>query len=325
MSDARIRWGILGTGSIAHKFAEALAILPEADLVAVGSRRQKTADAFAKAHTIRHAHGSYEALAADPEVDAVYVGTPHPMHRDNAMLCLTHDKAVLCEKPFAMNTRDAEAMIALARSRQRFLMEAMWTHFFPAMGEIRRLIAKGRIGEVRMVKADFCFRSRWKPEGRLLNPELGGGALLDIGVYTVSLARMIYGREPTSVHSVAALGKTGVDEQTGILLGYDDGALGVLTCAVRTTTPHEALIAGTEGWIRIPHPFWQPDRFTLNIDGKEKERTFERLGNGYCWEAQEVMTCLRKNRLESNVMPHAKTLGVMQTMDRIQAQWGALK
>jgi predicted dehydrogenase len=316
----RIRWGILGTGRIARQFAEGLAVLPEAELLAVGSRAQKTADKFGREFEVPRRYATYSELAADPDIQVVYVSTPHPMHRENTLLCLNHGKAVLCEKPFAINAKEAEDMIACARGKNLFLMEAMWTHFFPAVQEAQRLVREGKIGDLRMLKADFCFRADWKPEERLLNPNLGGGGLLDVGVYTVAFAHLFFGREPASVHSLAHIGETGVDEQAAMILGYQDDAMAVLTCAVRTTTPHETMIFGTDGWIRIPHPFWQPDSIFLHKDDKDKELKFDRLGNGFSFEAAEVMNCLRKGRTESSIMPLDKTLGIMRTLDRIRAQ-----
>ena len=318
----KIRWGILGTGSIAGKFADGLKVLNDAELLAIGSRSQKSADKFGKERGVPRRYGSYAAMAADPDIQVIYIATPHPMHRENTLLCLNHGKAVLCEKPFAMNTVEAEEMINCARGKKLFLMEAMWTNFFPAMLEAQRLIRKGKIGEVRMVKADFCFRSGVNPEGRLYNPRLGGGALLVIGVYTIAFAQTIIGMEPSSIHSLANMGETHVDEQAAMILGYDSGAMALLTCALRTTTPHQAFIFGTDGWIRVPHPFWQPDSIFLSHDGKEeKELKFERLGNGYSFEAVEVMDCLRKGLPESSIMPLDKSLVVMRIMDRIRAQW----
>ncbi len=318
----RIRWGIISTGSIAHKFAHGLAALKDAELVAVGSRSKESADRFGEELSVPHRHASYDALAQDPNVDVVYIGTPHPYHKDNTLLCLNNDKAVLCEKPFAINSAEVAEMVACARDRKLFLMEAMWTHYFPAMAKVRELIGEGAIGEVRLLEAKFCFRSGWNPEGRLLDPELGGGALLDVGVYTVALAYMIFDRSPIHITSMAHIGETGVDEQASVLLGYDDGAIANLTCAVRTTTSHEAVIYGTDGWIEIPPLFWQPDRIILNSKGKEETMTFDRLGNGYSFEAVEVMTCLREGKLESEIVPLDRSIAVMDTMDKVRAQWG---
>ena len=318
----RIRWGIISTGSIAHKFAQGLAVLKDAELVAVGSRSKESADRFGEEFSVPHRHASYDALAQDPNVDVVYIGTPHPYHKDNTLLCLNNGKAVLCEKPFAINSAEVAEMVDCARDRELFLMEAMWTHYFPAMAKVRELIGEGAIGKVRLLEAKFCFRSGWNPEGRLLNPKLGGGGLLDVGVYTIALAHMIFDKSPVHITSIAHIGETGVDEQASMLLGYDDGAIANLTCAVRTTTPHEAAIYGTDGWIEIPPLFWQPDRIILNSKDKEETITFDRLGNGYSFEAVEVMTCLREGRLESGIVPLDRSIAIMDTMDKVRVQWG---
>ncbi|MEC9381026.1 MAG: Gfo/Idh/MocA family oxidoreductase, partial [Candidatus Latescibacterota bacterium] len=226
-----IRWGILGTGNIAKQFARGLTSVEDARLVAVGSRAPETAAAFGDEFEVPHRHATYEALAADDEVDAIYVSTPHPFHKDNSILCLTSGKAVLCEKPFTVNAAEAAAVIDVARAENRFLMEAMWTRFVPAVVRLRQLLAEGAIGDVRMVQADFGFRAGVNPEGRLFNLDLGGGALLDVGIYSLSFAAMILGASPDQVVSAANLGSTGVDEQSAFLLRYEGGELAVLSCA----------------------------------------------------------------------------------------------
>ena len=318
----KIRWGILGTGNIARKFATGLAALDDADLVAVGSRSQAAADAFAGEFSIANRHISYGALAADPAVDVIYIATPQSLHKDNMLLCLQAGKAVLCEKPFTINAEEAQAAINAARSRNLFLMEAMWTRYLPIMAEVRRLIAIGAIGEVRMVAADFGYRAPFNAERRTFNPELGGGALLDVGVYPISLASMLLG-EPERIASMAELGETGVDEQSAMVLGYPGGQLAVLYTAVRTTTPQDATIMGTDGFIRIHSQWWVPKAMTLHQAGKDpKLIELPFTGNGYNYEAAEVHACLRAGKLESEVMPLDETLAIMQTMDRIRAQWG---
>ncbi len=317
----KIRWGILGTGNIAHQFARGLATTDAAELVAVGSRTAEAAGKFADEFGVPHRHASYEALADDPDVDAVYVSTPHPFHYANTLLCLNGGKAVLCEKPFAMNAREADEMIALAREKGLFLMEAMWTRFTPAMAKIRSLIAEGEIGEVRLLQADFGFRAKFDPTIRAFAPELGGGAVLDVGVYPISLASMIFG-EPAQILSAAHLGATGVDEQNAIIFSYAAGQLAVLTSAVSTTTPQEAVIMGTEGMIRLPSPWWRPQGFTLKRPGQEPEAfDLPFKGNGYDYEAEEVGRCLRAGELESKILPLSETRSIMQTMDSLRAQW----
>jgi len=317
-----IRWGILGTGNIAASFAHGLAALDDAELIAVGSRTAESAAAFAERFAIPHRHGSYDALASDPDVDAIYVATPHPLHHANALLCLRAGKAVLCEKPFTLNAGQAEQVIEEARRRKLFLMEAMWTRFLPHMTHIRDLIANGAIGEVRMVKADFCFRTAFDPAHRLFDPALGGGALLDVGVYPVALASMVFGA-PAQISSVADIGATGVDEQVGIVCRYAGGQLAILSAATRTDTPPEAIVAGTDGCIRVHHSWWAPTSFTLERADQPPETIAPpTVGNGYNYEAAEVMRCIRAGAMESPVMPLDETLSIMRMLDTIRAQIG---
>jgi dihydrodiol dehydrogenase / D-xylose 1-dehydrogenase (NADP) len=318
----KIRWGILGTGGIAHKFATGLQAAPEAELVAVGSRTQAAADEFGNTFGAPRRHASYEALANDPEVDVIYVSTPHTLHKDNTLLCLHAGKAVLCEKPFAVNAGEAAEMISLARQKGLFLMEAMWTRYLPAVIKTRQLIAEGVLGEIRMVMADFGFRADFDPQQRLFNPDLGGGALLDAGIYPVSFAAMIFG-SPTQVMSLAQLGQTGVDEQSAYLLGHAEGKLALLASAVSTDLPSEAIVMGTKGRIRLHSPIYCPRSLTLSLPNQADEVIEPpMIGNGYNYEAVEVMNCLRAGKLESEIMPLDETLAIMKTMDQIRAPWG---
>jgi dihydrodiol dehydrogenase / D-xylose 1-dehydrogenase (NADP) len=317
-----IRWGILGLGKIARKFAVGLQSVPDATLVAVGSRAQVKAAAFAAEFNVPHVHGRYEALAADPEVDVVYVATPHPMHHEAALLCLRAGKAVLLEKPFTVNAKECEALIKVARRENIFLMEAMWMRFLPMIVQLREWLDRKVVGEPRMVTADFGFRAEWKPEDRLLNPALGGGALLDVGIYPLSFASMIFGVAPRAVTGLCHLGQTGVDEQSAVVLSYEGGELAVLACAVRTGTTHEARIFGTNGSIVIPD-FWHCTQATLTMNGKPPETVMRPMkGNGYNYEAVEVGRCLRAGIKESPVMPLSETLEMMRTMDTLRRQWG---
>lgn len=317
-----ICWGILGPGSIAKKFAEGLRAVPGARLVAVGSRDAGRAKAFAEAHGAVRAHGSYEALAADPGVDVVYVASPHSGHAEHTLLCLNHGKAVLCEKPFAVNAVQGRGMVECARAKRLFLMEAMWTRFLPAMVEVRRWIEKGLIGEPRLVTADFGFRAGWNPESRLLNPRLAGGGLLDVGVYTLAMAFMVFRGRPEVVTGVAHVGETGVDEQAAMALRFSGGRLASLTCAVRTNTTQAVRINGTDGYIEIPG-FWRAQEATLAEAGKEPRRValpFE--STGYNYEAAAVGQCLRDGQQECAVMPLDETLQIAETMDALRRQWG---
>lgn len=314
------RWGILGPGNIAHQFAKGLKVLPDAKLLAVGSRSKARADEFGDQYAITRRYGSYEELANDPDVDIIYVASPHPFHREHSLLCLRNGKAVLCEKPMGVNARHVEEVSRYAADHNIFLMEAMWTRFLPAIRKVRRWLEEKRIGEVRMLTADFGFRSGWNPEGRLLNPDLAGGALLDVGVYTIAFASMVFGKSPCKVTCMSHIGETGVDEQTAIIMGYEQGQLALLSCAIRTNTPQEARIIGTEGSIHIPN-FWRATSATLVVSGKEEEKAYIPFeGTGYNYEAEEVMQCLRQGMVQSSEMSLAESLSIAETMDKVRSQ-----
>ena len=322
MTSSRFRWGIIGLGNIANSFATGLQAAPDAELAAVASRTQDKADQFGERHNASRRYGSYEQLAADPDVDAVYIATPHSLHEEDTLMCLAAGKPVLCEKPFAINAAQAGRMIDASKEHGVFLMEAMWTRFFPLLLRIKALVDEGAIGELRMAQADFGFRAGVDPNSRLFNPELGGGGLLDVGVYTISLASMFLGA-PTQATGIAHIGETAVDEQAAMILGYEDGRLAVLSTAIRTNTPHDATLLGTAGRIRIHSPWWIPTKATINRDGQPEEvLEMPREGNGYNYQAVEVARCVRAGLRESPIMPHHETLEIMKTMDALRAQWG---
>jgi len=316
-----IQWGILGPGSISHQFATGLQSAAGAKLLAVGSRSQAKADAFADKFGAPKRHASYEALAADPDIHVIYIATPHPQHKDAALLCLEHGKAVLCEKPFTVNAKEAEEVIASARAKDLFVMEAMWSRFFPAMAHVRKLIADGAIGEVRMLQADFGFRAGVDPSSRLFNLAMAGGGLLDVGVYPISLASMLFGT-PTDIAGVAQIGETGVDEQAAISLKYAGGQLAALTTGVRINTPQEAHILGTDGSIKLHAPWWKAAKITVTAGGKSEELDLPFEGQGMNYEAEEVGNCLRAGKSESDLLPLDETLSIMRTTDTLRGQWG---
>ncbi len=331
----KIRWGILSTGYIANLFAEGLTALDDATLTAVGSRGQANAEAFGETWNVPHRHGSYEALANDPDIDVIYVGTPHPFHYENTLMCLNAGKHVLVEKPFAMNARQTREMIDLARQKGLFLMEAMWTRFLPAMVQVRKWIADGEIGDVELVRAHFSFMTDFDPTSRLFAPELGGGALLDAGIYPISFASMILGT-PRTVSSTASLGRTGTDDRSAYLFGYDRGQTALLSSGVQLAVPVEADVFGTRGYIKIHEPWLRPRVVTLAkppAPGSESSLIYDGIlfdkqtvhpptrGNGYNYEAAEVGQCIRAGKHESAVMPLTETLAIMATLDTIRAQW----
>ena len=318
-----INWGILATGAITRKFATGLKFRDDAKLLAVGSRSQESADRFGDEFDVPHRHASYESLAADPDVDVVYIGTPHPMHKENALLMLEAGKAVLCEKPCTINAAEAREVVACARTHGTFLMEAMWSRFIPIMAEVRRLIQEGAIGDVRMITSNTGFRTNFNPDSRLFAPELGGGALLDVGVYPISFASMLLGT-PERIVSMAELGETGVDEQSAAVLGYSGGQLAAIQTGIRTNTSHESVIMGTDGMIRIHPPSVAATRLTLHRNDQPTEEIEMPIAgeNGYHYQAGEVMDCLRAGETESKIMPLDETISIMETMDMIRGQWG---
>lgn len=319
----KIRWGLIGLGSISRKFATGLKQLPDAEIYAVASRSAEKAAAFGAEFGARASYGSYEALAQDPAVDAVYIGTPHTYHMPNTLLCLNAGKHVLCEKPFAVNRAEAQTMVDCARANQRFLMDAFWTRFFPGMVKLRELLADGVIGDVMLLQVDFGFRlNEIMPEHRLYNAELAGGALLDVGVYCVQLASMVYGKQPREILSSSTLGSTGVDELSATIFKYSDYEYATIATSIRLSTPQEARIMGSKGSIALSD-WWHPSALTLSVAGTAPQTfTFENEGNGFNYEAAAVGDCIRAGRLECDVMPLNETQAIMDTMDRIRDIWG---
>jgi len=318
----KIKWGIIAPGNIANRFAEGLSFSEKGRLYAVASNSYEKAKAFADKFGALRAYGSYDALIEDAEVDAVYIASPHPFHAKQAMLCLRGRKPVLCEKPLAINAREVSAMIEMAQAEHTFLMEGMWTRFFPAMREAKRLVESGVIGEVRMLEASFGFRTNVNAEGRLFDRKLAGGALLDVGIYTISAASLFLGT-PSSVVGRAQMGETGVDEQNAAILTYGNGALAVLTSAIRTNTRHDMSIYGTEGKVLIPSPFWRPGKVILEQAGSEVAHfDFPVKGNGFEYEADHVSECIQKGMTDSDIMPMEESLSIAETMDQLREQWG---
>lgn len=319
MSSDALRWGVVGTGGIARAFVADLANTTSCRVVAVGSRDLASADRFADGFDIAHRHGSYESLVEDPEVDAVYVATPHPMHHPNCLAALRAGKAVLVEKPFTMDATEARELVVAAREHGVFLMEAMWTRFLPHMQEIRRLLGEGVLGQVASVHADHGQWFAYDPEFRLFAPELGGGALLDLGIYVVSFASMVLGK-PDRVVALADAAATGVDSQTSILLGYPGGAQAVLTCTLLARSPNRAAIVGTQARVEIEGVFYAPTAFSLiRRDGETTRFEQPHAGRGLRHQADEVARCVRDGLLESPSMPLDETVEIMETMDAVRA------
>ncbi|MGV9361561.1 Gfo/Idh/MocA family protein [Amycolatopsis sp. NPDC003731] len=317
MKNAPLRWGIMGTGGIAGAFARDLQLTESGVVAAVGSRSGGSAERFGGELDIPTRHSSYEALANDPDVDVVYVATPHPMHHANARLALEAGKPVLVEKPFTMNAEEARDLVDLARAKGLFLMEAMWTRFLPHIRHIREFLPS--LGDVVTVAADHGQWFAEDPAFRLFAPELGGGALLDLGIYPVFFASMVLGR-PERVAAMATPAFTGVDAQMSMLFGYASGAQAVLNCTLSAVSPTTASIVGTDARIEVDGPFYAPASFTF-IPREGERRRFEYVdeGLGLRHEADEVALWLAAGETESPLMPLAETVSIMTTMDEVLA------
>ncbi len=320
MTAAPTRWGLIGTGLIADWFAKDLTVTDTGRAVAVGSRSQQAADRFADRFGIPNRHASYEALVSDPEVDVVYVATPHPMHHANTLLALDAGKPVLVEKAFTMTAAEARELVASARSKGLFLMEAMWTRFLPHIAEVNRLVAEGSLGEIVTLTADHGQWFVKDPAFRLFAPELGGGAILDLGVYPISFASMVLGK-PERIVSMVSPAFTGVDAQTSMIFGYASGAQAYLNCTSYARTPTRAVISGTEARIEIDGVFYAPGPFALvSRDGALTRFDVPSEGKGLHYEADEVASCLGAGLLESPLMPLDETIEIMETMEKVLAQ-----
>ncbi|MHC5083526.1 MAG: Gfo/Idh/MocA family protein [Planctomycetota bacterium] len=318
----KLKWGIIGCGGIARKFASDLQYVKGGKLRAVGSRSKAKAEQFAADHGAKRAYDSYEAVVADPDIDIVYVATPHPYHMDNTLLAINAGKHVLCEKPIAISAAQTKRMIAAARQQGVFFMEAMWTRFFPGIIQLKKWLAKERIGDVIAIEADFGIRPDIGPEHRLLNPDLGGGALLDLGIYPVSFASLVYGTQPDKIISSVHMAETGVDDHAVITFTYPDHATAALGTSSIVRMKNQAHLFGTKGRITVHEDFFHPNKLTLEMEGKKASvKTFPYPGNGMQYEAQHVHQCLKKGLTESPIMPLDESLAIMQTMDKIRRQW----
>jgi len=320
--DKKIRWGILGTGWIAQKMAEALSIVNDASLVAVGSRTKDKADEFARRYRVGTAYGSYEELAVDPGIDIVYIATPHPYHCANTLLCLRNGKAVLCEKPFAMNEKEVLQMISTAREYHVFLMEAFWTRFLPSIEWVLDSIASGVLDQVRHIKSDHGVFRPFDPNHRAFNKSLGGGSLLDIGIYPVFLTLLLWG-EPDQIDSVPHIGPTGVDESLALTFKYNDGRIATLFSSFTVDSTVETHICGTGGRLKLNRWWFCPVPIEL-AKGDDQPQTihFEYAGNGYNYEAEEAVRCLRSGKKESEILPLDFSLRLIRLLDRIRKQMG---
>lgn len=344
-SKGKVRWGIMSTGWIASCFAKGLKGTPDAEIVGVASRTLDRAQAAGKEWGLSDSckyYGTYEELAKDPNIDIIYIATPHSHHYDNALLVLNNNKSALVEKAFTVNTREAEEIVALAKSKGLFIAEAMWTRFFPATKKVKEIVQSGKIGELRYLNVDLSFNAKSagkaSAEGRLYNPDLAGGALLDVGIYPLSYAFNLLGR-PASYDSYAHIvkGQTegtqqfSIDERFSIFAKWDGGQTAFLAGAFDTVATKEALVVGSEGYIRIPH-FLAPRQIIVRYKDA-KEEVVEKFPwpegfsedydqNGLVYEAQQITECVKNGKTESDLMTTADTIALMKLMDEIRGKWG---
>lgn len=320
-----INWGIIGLGKIAKKFAHDIKATKNAKLYGVASRSLEKAEEFAKEYDADRAFGNYEELLNCSDVDAVYIATPHPYHHKHTLLCLEAGMPVLCEKPFAINERQVQEMIAKAKEKKVFLMEALWTHFLPTMAKLKELTADDVIGEVLSVRADFGFKAPYLPEKRLFNRELGGGALLDIGIYPVFLALFVLGY-PDEMVALAKIGETRVDEEIGMSFRYKSGQMAHLHSTLLARTSTEAFIYGTKGVIHLPERWFTTVGMSVRLYGQKEEEfqtiSFDYASTGFEYEIEEASRCILEGKLEHEKMTWDFSLQLIRLLDAIREKIG---
>ena len=316
-------WAILGCGKIARKFAGDLKLLPNARLYAAASRSLENAQVFANEFGFEKAYGSYEEMLLDPAVDVVYIASPHSHHCEHTLLCLNHQKAVLCEKAFAMNSREVSLMIEASRKNKTFLMEAFWTMFQPSFQKVMEIIRSGELGALKMIHSDFAFNADYNPEKRLYNVALGGGSLLDIGIYPIFMSLMAFGK-PSEIKTMASICPTGAEESIMMSFKYPGGEIASLVSSFASHSSTQTEFSFENGFIRLNRRFFCPTTITYWKSGEEEKIiTFEKgIGFGYELEAAHVMECLDAGKTESDMMPLSLSADLMETMDRVRKDAG---
>ncbi|MGA7160903.1 MAG: Gfo/Idh/MocA family oxidoreductase [Bacteroidota bacterium] len=324
MSEKKIRWGILSTGWIAHKFATALQVVNNSELYAVGSRNVETAKHFADEFNIPKAYGSYQELVNDPAVDVVYIGTPHNLHFENTLLALNHNKHVLCEKPIGVNLKEATLMFQKAKEKKLFLMEALWSRFLPNIIKTKELVDSGEIGKIKLLTAFFSVKSEHGPEHRQYNLELCGGTILDTGIYNIFLSLLLLGR-PKAFSAIAGLGEQGGDNTASYTFKYANDTLAIMYSSFLANPPVVAEIHGDKGKIFLDHLWFCPGKVKVTYnDGRERIFDFDIKGNGYEFEAIEVAQCIRAGKTESELMSWNDSLQLIGMLDAIRKECGVV-
>lgn len=321
-----IKWGILGCGIIANKFADSVKVLDNIQITAAASRTPGKAETFSNNHSIKNYYSDYSDLLKDKDVDAVYVATTHNFHYENVKQVLESGKHVLCEKPLTVNAQELKELLKIAADKNLFIMEAMWTRFLPVMLQIREWLDNNVIGDIKQIRATFGFKSEFDPTHRLYNLELAGGALLDAGIYPLSFANMVMREKPTDIKAVAEIGETGVDEQSSYLLKYSTGCIAFLSSTLNAPVLSRAEIIGTNGRITIPHDFLAAEEVWLEIldkDIEKKQLPFDQ-DKGFKFEIEAASNSIRNGKTENEIMPISDTLQLMETIDEIKNQLGLI-
>jgi len=312
------KWGIIGTGGIAHAFANDLKFLEGHYVAAVGSRDKENADKFSSNYSSCKGYGSYIDCIKDSNVDAIYIATPHNSHCEYTLLALNNGKPVLCEKPFSINSKETEKMISTALSQDLLIMEAMWTRYLPHINNVRQIIANKTLGNIKTLYADHGQNLSNNLNPRLWEPDLGGGALLDLGIYVVSFAHLVLG-VPNSITAKAFFTDRGIDEQTSVIFDYKNNAQAILHMTLNNNTPCKAIVSGEKGYLEILGRFYAPTSMRLVLENgidKKYQNTYK--GHGLREQAREFARCVRLNLLESPLMPHSESINVMKSMDEIR-------
>lgn len=319
-----IKWGILGCGGIAHKFAKSAAVLNDVQVVAAASNTPGKAESFAQKHAIQNYYSDYAGLLKNDEVDAVYVATTHNFHYENVKQVLEANKPVLCEKPFTVNAREMKALMALAEQKQLFMMEGMWTRFLPAIVQVRNWLAEDIIGTVKQIRATFGFLFPFDPDHRLYNLDLAGGALLDAGIYPLSFANMVMKQPPIEIKAIGEIGTAGADEQSSYLLKYETGCLAFLNATVNAPVASRAEVIGTKGSITIPKDFLNTQEVWLELNDQEPVQYKFPFPDsvGFKFEIDAASESIRNGLLQNEIMPLTDTLQLMETIDEIKKQLG---
>jgi predicted dehydrogenase len=318
----KLNWGIIGPGSIARNFADALAVSEKGQLFAVASRDINKAQNFANKYAASKVYDSYQHLVDDPQVDIIYIATPQSFHYEQAKLCLEAGKHVLMEKPLTINAMQTENLIRLAQSKNLLLQEALWSRFIPCFTQVKQWISEGKIGQLQYICSDIGFAFGDRPDHRLFKAELGGGALLDLGVYSITLSQLIIGEHPSQIQAMGNVSGSNVDLNAAVNMSYPSGCYAQFTCTIMAQASNSMTIMGSAGRIVLPGHFWNGNKAILQQDGDVEEIDFPHKANGFEYQIEESMACVNAGLVSSEMMPHRDSLGVMQTMDEIRRQIG---